>query len=147
MKNLFTEQDLLVFAERFKTDLKCKEYLANFKWEKGFICVKCKHTTGQIHKDFSRTCSICAHKETAAANTLFDEVKFGLGNAFLIFFEMSTTTKILPASDMGVRFGISEKRARLFINKVRESIKANEIHSIKGIKDVDEVVYWWEGKR
>ena len=46
--DLFTGQNLLEFAERFKTDENCKEYLANYKWEQGFICLKCKHTKSQI---------------------------------------------------------------------------------------------------
>ena len=75
---IFTGQNLLEFAERFKTDANCKEYLANFKWELGFICLKCKYPKSQIRKDFSRTCNNCSHTETASANTLFHKVKFGL---------------------------------------------------------------------
>ncbi|MBE0393071.1 hypothetical protein BJQ96_02933 [Flavobacterium sp. PL0002] len=96
--NLFTGQNLLEFTERFKTDENCKEYLANFKCEQGFVCLKCKHTKSQIRKNFSRTCNICSHTEIATANTLFHKVKFGLHKAFFICFEMSTTIKGLSAS-------------------------------------------------
>ena len=104
--DLFTGQNLLEFSDRFKTDENCKEYLANFKWKNSFQCVKCSHKGNQIRKDFSRTCNKCSHTETASANTLFHKVKFGLRKAFFMCFEMSTTTKSLSASYMGVRFCI-----------------------------------------
>ena len=38
--NLFQGQNLLEFADRFKTDEDCIEYLAHFKWKGGYTCVK-----------------------------------------------------------------------------------------------------------
>lgn len=137
---IFTGQNLLEFAERFKTDDNCKEYLANLKWDLGFICLKCEYAKSQIRKDFSRTCNKCSHTETASANTLFHKVKFGLRKAFFICFEMSTTTKSLSASYMGVRFGVTEKTARLFMHKVREAMKSSENHPMEGIVHIDEFV-------
>ena len=138
--DIFKGQNLLEFSKHFKTDLDCKKYLANFKWEKDFKCLKCNHNACQIRKDFSRTCNKCSHTETASANTLFHKVKFGLRKAFFICFEMSTTTKSLSASYMGVRFGVTEKTARLFMHKVREAMKSSENHPIDGRVQVDEFV-------
>jgi hypothetical protein len=50
--DLYAGQNLLDFTVWFKTDENCKEYLANFKWENGFECVKCHHIASQIRKDF-----------------------------------------------------------------------------------------------
>ena len=138
--DIFKGQNLLEFSEHFKTDLDCKKYLANFKWEKDFKCLKCNHNACQIRKDFSRTCNKCSHTETASANTLFHKVKFGLRKAFFICFEMSTTTKSLSARYMGVRFSVTEKTARLFMHKVREAMKSSENHPINGRVQVDEFV-------
>ena len=138
--DIFQGQNLLEFSEHFKTDDNCKEYLANIKWGNGFKCVKCEHTASQIRKNFSRTCNKCNHTETAPANTLFHKMKFGLRKAFFICFEMSTTTKILSASYMGVRFGVTEKTARLFMHKIREAMKSSENHPMKGTVHIDEFV-------
>jgi transposase-like protein len=137
---LFQGQNLLEFAERFKTDLDCKEYLSEIKWKDEFTCVKCGHTASQKRKDHSRTCNKCSHTETASANTLFHKVKFGLRKAFFIAFEMSTTTKSLSASYMGVRYGVTEKTARLFMHKVREAMKSSGNNPIRGIVHIDEFV-------
>lgn len=138
--DIFKGQNLIEFSDRFKTDENCKEYLSTFKWESGFKCVKCGHGASQERKDFSRTCNICSHTESATANTLFHKVKFGVRKAFFVCFEMVTTTKSLSAKQMAVRYGITESTARLFMHKVREAMQSNENHPMDGDVHVDEFV-------
>jgi hypothetical protein len=137
---IFTGQNLIEFAERFKSDNDCKEYLTHFKWDKGFSCFKCSHTGYQTRPNYSRTCNKCSHTESTTANTLFHKVKFGIRKAFFICFEMATTTKSFSASHIGVRFGITEKTARLFMHKVREAMKSSENYPIDGKVHIDEFV-------
>ncbi|HLW09216.1 MAG TPA: IS1595 family transposase [Fermentimonas sp.] len=137
---IFKGQNLLEFAERFKTDEDCQLYLAHFKWSGGFKCVKCGHSKSQVRRNHSRTCNICSHTESVTANTLFHKVKFGLRKAFFICFEMATTTKSLSATQVGVRFGITEKTARLFMHKVREAMRSSENYPMEGNVHVDEFV-------
>lgn len=138
--DIFRGQNLIEFAERFKTDDNCKEYLASLKWEKGFICRRCQHNKAQIRKDFARTCNICSDTESVGAGTLFHRVRFGLKKAFFICFEMATTTKSLSAKQMAVRYGVSEQTARLFMHKVREAMKSSQEYPLKGNVNVDEFV-------
>lgn len=137
---LFKGQNLLEFAERFKTDADCLEYLANIKWSNGYECLKCGHKASQKRSNSSRICNKCSHIESATANTLFHKVKFGIRKAFFICFEMTTTTKSLSASYVGERFGVTEKTARLFMHKVREAMKSSGNHPIDGNTHVDEFV-------
>ena len=137
---IFKGQNLIEFAERFKTDLDCKQYLSDIKWSKEYICRKCGHTKSQIRKDYARTCNICSDTESATANTLFHKVKFGLRKAFFICFEMATTSKSLSAMQTAVRFGVQENTARLFMHKVREAMKSRENYPMDGIVHVDEYV-------
>lgn len=145
---IFKGQNLIEFAERFKTDQDCREYLSNIKWSEHYVCRKCNRTKCQIRKDFARTCNICSDTESATANTLFHKVKFGLKKAFFMCFEMATTTKSLSASQMAVRFGVQEKTARMFMQKVREAMKPSGDFPMKGIVNVDEYVVggYQEGK-
>lgn len=138
--DIFKGRDLLEFAERFKTDSDCKEYLALVKWEQGYKCVKCDHKASQIRKDFSRTCNSCSHTESATANTLFHKVKFGVRKAFFMCFEMATSTKSLSASYMSIRYTVTERTARLFMHKVREAMKSSENNPMDGDVHVDEFV-------
>lgn len=135
---LYKGRNLLEFAERFKTDEDCKEYLSSYKWEDGYKCVKCGHNACQPRVSYSKICNKCSYIESASANTLFHKVKFGLRKAFFICFEMSTTTKSLSASYMGVRYGVTEKTARLFMHKVREAMKSSGDNPMDGNVEVDE---------
>jgi hypothetical protein len=102
--------------------------------------LKCNHTACQVRKDYARQCNICGHIESATANTLFHKVKFGVRKAFFICFEMSTTTKSLSASYMGVRYGVTEKTARLFMLKVSEAMGSSSNNLMDGDVQVDEFV-------
>ena len=76
--DIFKGQNLLEFSDRFKTDLDCKEYLAEIKSRTPYKCSRCNHTAYQKLKDFGRKCNVCSHIESATANTLFHKVKFGV---------------------------------------------------------------------
>lgn len=138
--NIFKGQNLLEFSDRFKTDEDCNKYLAEIKWNNGFECVKCGHKKSQLRKNLSRTCNICSHQESATANTLFHKVKFGVRKAFFITFEMATSTKSLSASYMGVRYGVTQKTARLWMHKVREAMESSQDYPMDGNVHVDEFV-------
>jgi hypothetical protein len=138
--DIFKGQNLLEFSDRFKTDEDCKKYLAEIKWKDGFKCVKCGHKRAQTRKDYSRTCNVCSHQESATSSTLFHKVKFGVRKAFFITFEMGTSTKSLSASYMGVRYGVTEKTARLWMHKVREAMESSGNHPMQGNVHVDEFV-------
>lgn len=138
--NIFKGQNLLEFSDRFKTDLDCKEYLSSIKNKTDYKCLKCNHKAYQRKADFSRQCNVCNHRESATANTLFHKVKFGLRKAFFICFEMSTSTKSLSASYVAVRFGVTERTARLFMQKVREAMSSSGNNPMDGIVHVDEFV-------
>lgn len=137
---IFKGQNLLEFSDRFKTDENCKEYLAFLKSKTTYKCLKCNHSAYQSLKDYGRQCNICRHIESATSNTLFHKVKFGVRKAFFICFEMSTTTKSLSASYMGVRYGVTEKTARLFMLKVREAMSSSGNNPMDGNVHVDEFV-------
>lgn len=137
---LFKRQNALEFADRFRTDEDCLEYLTEIKWYNGFKCVKCCHSAYQQRKHNARICNKSTHIESATAHTLFPKVRIGVRKAFYICFEMSTTTKNLSAGSMSERIGATEKTARLFMQKVRESIKSSGTNPINGNVHVNEFV-------
>lgn len=138
--DIFKGRNVLEFNDRFKSDMDCKEYLAHWKWEDKFKCVKCGHHGAQVRQNHSRTCNICSHTESATAGTLFHRVRFGVRKAFHICFEMSTTTKSLSATYIGVRYGMTEKTARMFMHKVREAMASSGKRPMDGTVHVDEFV-------
>lgn len=92
--DIFKGQNLLEFAERFKGDLDCKEYLGEIKWQNGYACRKCGNTSYQVRKNFSRTCNSCSDTESPMANTIFHRVRFGVRKAFLYVLKWQRQPKV-----------------------------------------------------
>ncbi len=139
---LFKGTNLIEFIDRFDNTEKCKKYLAEIKWANGFACSKCSHTHCWRKKNdpFVGVCKGCRHIESVTANTLFHKVKFDLRKAFLIIFEMSTTTKGCSSPVIARKFGINQKTAWLFMYKVRKAMAGSRQHPIEGRCEVDEIM-------
>lgn len=118
----------------------CKEYLSEIKWKDGFKCVKCNHGGCQVRSNYDRTCNKCSHTESPSANTLFHKVKFGLDKAFIICFEMTTTTRSLSESYLAKRVGVTPYTARMFMYKVRDAMKSSGKFPMADRVELDEFV-------
>jgi transposase-like protein len=135
---IFKGENFIKFSERFSSDDICKQYLADIKWNNGFVCRKCGHTKFSKRADLIRTCTYCKQNESPTAHTAFHKVKFGVKKAFFITFEVVNSTKSLSAKQMGVRYGISRKTAWLFMHKIRKAMKSSGQHPMDGNVQVDE---------
>lgn len=138
----FKGTNLIEFMDRFSTEEKCKNYLLEMKWKNGFICDKCNHSHYWTKKGnpYVRVCKSCRHINSITANTLFHKLKFPLRKAFLILFEMSTTTKGCSSPVMARKLGINQKTAWLFMSKVRKAMSSSETHPLEGRCEVDEIL-------
>ncbi len=134
----FKGQNLLNFVKELPDDEACKAYLSKMKWQDGFICSKCGHTKGCEKAGHRYHCYACHYVESSTANTLFHKVKFGLHKAFLIVFEMSTSSKGLSSVQMGKRYGIRQSTAWFFMQKVRNAMKSSKKYPLSELVHVDE---------
>ncbi|AJA70705.1 MULTISPECIES: IS1595-like element ISMyr1 family transposase [Myroides] len=137
---IFKGQNLLNLVKELPDDESCKAYLSKIKWSNGFTCVKCGHQKGCLKTNHSYYCYNCEHVESSTANTLFHKVKFGLQKAFMIVFEMTTSTKSISSIQMGKRYGISQPTAWGFMHKVRIAMQSSEQYPMTETVHVDEFV-------
>jgi hypothetical protein len=73
----------------FERDENCLEFLANLKWEKGFVCRKCGNTNYCSGKTpHSRRCTKCKSEESATTGTIFHNCKFPISKAFYIAYNV-----------------------------------------------------------
>jgi transposase-like protein len=128
----------LNFVKELPNDDKCKEYLAKYKWQDGFVCQKCGGTHGCMKKGFKYHCYNCHHVESATANTLFHKVKFGLQKAFCVVFEMTTSSKSLSSTQLAERYGISQTSMWFFMQKVRKAMESSKKYPLTDLVHVDE---------
>ena len=79
--------DIDSFAENFSTTDDCLDFIANKKWEAGFVCKKCGHTNYCKGKTlYARRCTRCKHEESATAHTIFHRCHIPLTEAFRIVY-------------------------------------------------------------
>lgn len=90
-----TEAKILKFRKLFPDEDTCLSILANFKWEKGFVCLKCGNTNYCSGKSpLSRRCTRCKKDESVTANTAFHRCKIPLNKAFEIAFSICNSPEI-----------------------------------------------------
>ena len=141
MNYIFKGENILEFMQAFPDDNSCIETLSSLKWSSGFKCINCGHTNYcKTAKYCSRECTSCHYVESATAHTLFHKVKFGIHKAFCIAFEMSCTSKGLSTVQIAKRYGITQKTAWLFSQKVKIAMKSSKTQPMVGNVQVDEFV-------
>ncbi len=85
MGDLFKNIDDEEFADKFSTNEDCLHFLADKKWEAGFVCKKCANTNFCKGKTlYARRCTRCKHEESATAHTIFHRCHIPLAEAFRI---------------------------------------------------------------
>ena len=72
---IFKGQNILKFAEQFKTDQDCREYLSEIKWESGYNCKRCGNDKfGNGKNPQNRRCTKCRYDESPITDTMFDKI-------------------------------------------------------------------------
>jgi hypothetical protein len=138
---MFQGTNLLEFTKEFTSESTCKAYLSKIKEKKeGFSCKKCGHNKYYNGKDYQRVCQKCYQKESPTAGTIFHHLRFGLQKAFYIIFEMSTSSKGISSVQISKRYGITQKTAWYFMQKVRKSMESSKQFPMDGIVNIDEFV-------
>lgn len=141
MEHIFKGENILEFIKQYPDDESCLSVLSEIKWSNGFKCRKCGHRNYcKAKRPFDRECTSCHSIESPTAHTLFHKVKFGIQKAFCIVFEMSCTTKSISTIQLAKRYGITQKTAWLFTQKVKTAMKSSKQHPMKGEVQVDEFV-------
>jgi len=139
VKGIYKGVNSIEFHRRFQSDQDCFEYLAELKWENGYICKKCesdKYCKGK--KPFSRRCIKCGYDESPTANTAFVKCKFSLLVAFHIVFKISTKIKGMSSRELSNEFDLRQKTCWAFKRKIQQCMSSSKQHKIVGQVHIDE---------
>lgn len=80
------EVDFAEFSRVYPDKETCLKYLADLKWSKGYVCLKCGNKEFYPGSFHSRRCTKCAYEESAAMNTMLENVRIPINKAFYIIF-------------------------------------------------------------
>ncbi len=127
------------FKSQFGSKEACYRYLAEYKWKEGYKCVRCASSVHIKGKQvYSKRCSKCGYDESATANTIFHKLKFGIDKAFEMLYEITTSKKGANSIWLAEHFGVNQKTAFLFRQKVQLAMKSSNLHPLEGEVHVDE---------
>ena len=127
------------FYEQFPNENVCYHYLAEIKWESGFICKQCGHTNYCAgRKPHSRRCTRCKYDESPTAGTMFDKCKFSLHLAFHLVFKISTKKKGMSSLELSHEFELRQMTCWEFKWKIQQAMRSSKQHPLSGMVHVDE---------
>ena len=136
---ILKELDRQSFKGRFETKKDCYSYLADIKWADGYSCKRCKSEKYIKGKQpHSRRCSKCGYDESTTAGTLFHKLKFGIDKAFEMLYEITTSKKGANSIWLAEHFGVNQKTAWAFRQKVQSAMKSSEQFPLEDQVHVDE---------
>jgi hypothetical protein len=129
----------IAFTMHFRNDENCLKYLAEIKWHKGYVCIRCghdKYCNGK--KPYSRRCNQCGYDESPTAGTMFNKCKFPLHIAFHMAFKISTKKKGISTLELSREFGLRQKTCWEFKKKLQQAMKSSKQYKLTGEVFVDE---------
>lgn len=136
---ILKELDRQVFKGRFTCKQDCYDFLAELKWQEGYRCKKCESNIYIKGKQpASRRCSTCGYDESTTTGTLFHKLKFGIDKAFEMLYEITTSKKGANSLWLAEHFGVNQKTAWLFRQKVQLAMKSSEQYPLEDEVHVDE---------
>lgn len=136
---LLKDIDRATLKSKYGTKEVCLKHLEQVKWANGFQCRRCSNATYIKGKQFgSRRCRKCNYDESATSHTIFHKLKFGIDKAFEMLYEIAASKKGANSIWLAEHFGVNQKTAWLFRQKVLEAMKSSGNHPLEGDVHVDE---------
>jgi two-component system, sensor histidine kinase LadS len=135
---LFTEEISPEIAnELFNDSEKVLKFISDVKWKDGFVCRNCGHTNYCEGKTpSSRRCTRCKKEESAAANTIFHNVKFPINKAFYIAYNVCVLGNDISSYNYSDQLGLNQMTCWKFRKRIQNCIaklEGNEKSKIQTI--------------
>jgi hypothetical protein len=108
----------------FSNDEECFRFLAEVKWENGFVCRKCGNTNHCPGKTpYSRRCTKCKTEESAAAGTIFHNCKFPVHKAFYIAYNVCKGKEDISSYELARRLSLRQMTCWNFKTRISKFIQ------------------------
>lgn len=111
------------------------QFLADVKWENGFVCKKCGNTnycSGKSHA--SKRCTRCKTDESATANTLFHNCKFPINKAFFIAYTLCVEGKSISSYELAKNLQLNQMTCWKFRKRINKCLaKHGTVQERKGV--------------
>ena len=119
---IFKEDISPEFANQlFEDSEKVLKFISDIKWKEGFVCRNCGHTNFCEGKTTaSRRCTRCKKEESAAAHTIFHNVKFPINKAFYIAYNVCVLDKDFSSYNYSDQLGLNQMTCWKFRKRIKD---------------------------
>ncbi|MDD2995993.1 MAG: transposase [Paludibacter sp.] len=124
-------------GELFADSEKVMKFVADVKWEAGFVCRSCGHTNYCEGKTpHSRRCTRCKKEESATAHTIFHNIKFPLNKAFFIAYNVCVLGNEFSSYNFSDQLGLNQMTCWKFRKRIQNCMLSVEKNSKSKIQTI-----------
>ena len=127
------------FQAWFSTDAACLDYLEWLRWSRGFVCSHCGQGDGWRLGDDRFMCTVCGHRTSVTAGTIFDRTRTPLSVWFTACWLFATAKD--GTSALGLQRALeigSYQTAWAMLHRLRSVLVAPGRDRLMGTVEVDE---------
>ncbi len=140
MLTIFDKINIKKFETFFNDEEKCLAFLAEEKWQDGYVCKHCGHTRYCSGKTpYARRCTKCKHEESATAHTMFHRCKIHLPDAFRLAHIVCNSPSISTA-ELSETLDLRQMTCWKFKKKVTQCIENRKDMSAAGKVELKEII-------
>ena len=112
-----------VAQELFNDSEKVLKFITDVKWKYCFTCRSCGHTNFSDGKTpSSRRCTRCKKEESAAAHTIFHNIKFPIHKAFYIAYNVCVLNNEFSSYNYSDQLGLNQMTCWKFRKRIQDCI-------------------------
>ena len=131
--------DMMKLAERFHSEERCREVLAELRWPNGVACPRCE---GKKHaydsERYVYDCYSCGYQFSVLSGTIFHDTKLPLRKWLMAVLLIVEAKKGISANQMKRVLGVSYKTAWYLCHRIRATMKDADVRLLTGIVEADE---------
>ncbi len=131
--------DMMKLTERFHSEKRCREVLAELRWPGGVACPRCegkKHTYDS--ERYVYDCYSCSYQFSVLSGTIFHDTKLPIRKWFMAVLFIVESKNGISANQMKRILGVSYKTAWYLCHRIRAAMKDANTRLLTGIVEADE---------
>ncbi len=138
---MYQSMDFFQFQKRFATEARCRAYLTQQRWPKGFVCPRCQHPRGSfIQTRLLYQCQKCRYQASATAGTVFHKTRTPLRKWFWMIYLLSQHKNSYSVLGLQKLLKINRYRtAWLMAHKIRKALADRDArYKLGGLVEMDD---------
>lgn len=131
--------NLVKLIEKFGSDDKCRQRLAELRWPNGVECPRCQcKSISHIHDRAQYECNACRYQFSATSGTIFHDTHLPLSKWFLAVYLMIESKKGISALQLKRTLGIAYQTAWFLCHRIRSAMRDANCALLRGVVEIDE---------